>query len=168
MKLNYLIIPLATIAVAVAGSWLTDTGEWYRSLNFPAWMIPDFVFGIAWTFIFIAAALAALIVFNIRPAGWRRRAIAAGFIINGLLNIGWSWLFFVQHWFQGAVIEAIWLDLSVVCLILMIWPHNETEEEVFGAVRKKSLNRWATVLLLPYLIWVIFATYLTYAIWSLN
>lgn len=168
MKLNYLIIPLAVIAVAAAGGWLTDTGGWYQSLNFPAWMPPNFLFSIVWTVIFVLAAIAALIIFNIRPASGRRRAIMVGFIINGLLNVGWSYLFFVRHGLWAAVIEALWLSLSVVCLILLIWPHHETEEEVYGVARKKSLNRLAAALFLPYLVWSAFATYLTYAIWSLN
>lgn len=168
MKLNYLVIPLAVIAVAVIGSWLTDTGVWYQSLNLPSWTPSGSLIGTVWTVIFILAALSALIVFNVRPVGWRRRAIAAGFVINGLLNIGWSWLFFVRHSLWGAVIESLWLGLSVVCLMLMIWPHGETEEEVFGAARKKSLNRLAAGLLLPYLAWVAFATYMAYIIWSLN
>lgn len=168
MKLNYLIIPLATIAVALIGGWLTDTGSWYQSLNLPAWTPAGSFIGVVWTIIFVLSALSALIVFNIRQAGGRRRAIMIGFVINGILNIGWSWLFFSQHWLWISVIEALWLGLSVFCLILMIWPHKETEEEVFEAAKKKSLNRLAATLLLPYLLWTFFATYLTYVIWSLN
>lgn len=159
---------MLTAAVAVIGGWLTDTGAWYQLLVKPDWTPSGSLISFVWTTIFVLAALSALVVFNVRPAGRRRQAIMTFFVANGLLNIGWSWIFFVQHWLWGAVIEALWLGLSVVCLVILIWPHQETEEEVFGAIRKKSLNRLAAGLLLPYLAWVIFATYLAYKIWILN
>ncbi len=175
MKLNYLIIPLATIAVALVGGWLTNQGmmmvggqSWYSGLRLPSWTPAGSFIGVVWTIIFILAALAALIVFNIRSAGRRRQMIMAGFVINAILNIAWSWIFFSRHWLWAAVLEALWLGLSVVALMLMIWPHKETEEEVFSAAQKRSLNRLAALLLLPYAVWVFFATYLTYSIWLLN
>ncbi|PIR66294.1 MAG: hypothetical protein COU51_04675 [Parcubacteria group bacterium CG10_big_fil_rev_8_21_14_0_10_36_14] len=69
-----------------------------------------------------------------------------------MLNFLWSYLFFDQHLFFLAIIEASILGFSVLILIIFIWP----------------VSRLASILLFPYFGWVAFATYLTYAIWVLN
>ncbi|MFA6533716.1 MAG: TspO/MBR family protein [Patescibacteria group bacterium] len=152
MKLNYFLIPLFTIAVAWFGSLITSRGmAWYRTINLPAWTPAGGVIGAVWTVIFLLATISALLVWNgHRPE--RLAWIFGLFILNGLLNFAWSYLFFGQHLLGAAVWEAGALGLSVVGLIILIWP----------------LSRLAAGLLLPYAAWVTFATYLTYNVWSLN
>jgi len=153
MKLNYIIIPLIVFLVAFAGSLITSGGmDWYKTINLPAWTPPGSVIGAVWTTIFILSAISALIVWNRFPRGRRFSWIFIIFIINALLNIFWSYLFFGKNLLDFAFWEAGFLFISVVLLVILIRP----------------VSRLAAILLYPYAIWVAFATYLTYAAWMLN
>lgn len=151
-KANYIIIPLATIATMAVGGLVTAAGMgWYRSINLPAFTPAGGFIGGVWTVLFILTAISALISIN---KGWgrRRTGIAAVFIANALLNVFWSVLFFGLHLVGPAVWEAGLLGLSVLVLIVLIWP----------------ISKFAAWLLVPYLAWVGFATFLTYSVMILN
>jgi tryptophan-rich sensory protein len=137
--------------VAVAGMVLTKLDSWYFGLRKPSWQPPDWLFGPAWTLIFIGAATAAVI-------GWRamhgRAAIllAALFIINGILNMVWSYLFFTKKRPDQAQFEIPLLWLSIAAPMALFIRHG--------------LNAW--IFLLPYLLWVSFAGALNRKIVTLN
>lgn len=153
MKLNYIIIPLMIILVAVVGSWLTSSGmDWYGTINLPEWTPAGSVIGAVWTTIFILATISALIVWSRANRNRRFRWIIAIFIINAFLNVFWSYLFFNQYLIGPAIWGAGLLGLSVLFLIILIRP----------------ISKWAALLLFPYAGWVAFATYLTYTVWLLN
>lgn len=153
MKLNYIIIPLIVFLVAFAGSLITSGGmDWYKTINLPAWTPPGSVIGAVWTTIFILSAISALIVWNGFSRGRRFSWIFIIFIINALLNIFWSYLFFGKNLFYFAFWEAGFLFISVILLVILIRP----------------VSRLAAILLYPYAIWVAFAAYLTYTVWMLN
>jgi tryptophan-rich sensory protein len=153
MKWHFILIPSSVLAAALAGSFLTGGGmDWYKTIKLPSWTPPGSVIGAVWTAIFILTAISAILVWNKVPAGSRFTWIVVIFILNGLLNIFWSYLFFNRHWLNAAIWEAGALDLSVIALIILIWP----------------VSRSAAILLLPYTAWTTFATYLTYVVWSLN
>ncbi|MBU1992588.1 MAG: TspO/MBR family protein [Patescibacteria group bacterium] len=150
LKPNYIVIPLITVIVALAGSYLTRGGmEWYDTqLVQPDFTPPNWAFPIAWNTIFALTTISALIVWN--KKGWN--LIAALFILNAVLNVVWSLLFFNLHMLTPAFIEMIILELTLLALIPLIWKTSKT----------------ASLLLLPYTLWVGFATYLTYMIVTLN
>jgi benzodiazapine receptor len=153
MKLNYIIIPLITFLTALSGSLLTSRGmDWYKTIVKPSWTPAGSLIGTVWTILFILGAISALIVWNRLPHDNRFKWIIAVFIINAILNVGWSFLFFNQHLLLTAIFEAALLGASVVALVILIWP----------------LSRLAASLLIPYAVWVLFATFLTYKVWSLN
>lgn len=158
MKLNYIIIPLITVLVAVGGSWLTSSGidsGWYDSIVKPSWTPAGSVIGTVWTILFILTTISALIVWNasINSAQVRRwKWIITIFLVNAGLNVFWSFLFFNQHLIGPAIWEAGLLGATVIALAVLIWP----------------ISRWASVLLIPYAGWTAFAAYLTYSIWLLN
>lgn len=153
IKLNYAIIPLITIAVSVAGSYLTDLGmDWYNTINLPEITPPGSLIGAVWTIIFILSTISALLVWNLSKRNKRIWWIIGIFIANAVLNVFWSGLFFGLHLIGASIIEMIILEISVLALIILAWP----------------VSRWASILLFPYAGWVIFATYLAYNIWLLN
>ena len=153
MKINYFIIPLITLIVALSGSFLTKRGMgWYETLNLPEIAPPGSIIGLVWTIIFILATISALIFWNKTPRDPRFNAIVIFFLINAVLNIFWSYLFFNQHQILASVIEMIILDITVIVLILLLWP----------------ISKLASYLLMPYAAWVAFATYLAYRILLLN
>jgi tryptophan-rich sensory protein len=155
MKWNYLIIPLVTVLVSVIGGQFTSGGTgsgWYGAIVNPSWTPPGSVIGAVWTVIFILTTISALIVWNRVPRDTRFWWIVGILLLNAVLNVLWSYLFFDRHLMGWAVLEAAALDLTVIALMVLIWP----------------LSRIASLLLLPYAGWVAFATYLTHAVWSLN
>jgi len=156
-KPNYILIPLFAFLVSYSGSMFTSTGMgWYAGINKPVWTPPGMIIGLVWTVIFILSALSALRVWNKKYTKVERYNhilwIMILFVVNGILNIEWSFLFFYMHNMYFAAIEAGVLGLSVLALILVIWP----------------VSRLASALLLPYLGWVSFATYLTYIVYTMN
>ncbi|MFW6282568.1 MAG: TspO/MBR family protein [Minisyncoccales bacterium] len=154
LKINYLLIPIITVLVSYTGSIFTSMGissGWYDLINKPTWTPPGSVIGIVWTIIFILSTISALIVWNKIERNKRFWRIILLFLINAALNVFWSFLFFAQNLIGLAVLEAALLAISVYILIYLIWPRSKL----------------AAVLLIPYALWVSFATFLNYSIWVL-
>jgi len=126
--------------------------EWYDQLELPSFTPPGEIIGFAWTLIFILSAISIIIVWNQSPRNSNFRWIVVFLLINGFFNVFWSFLFFNQGLIGLAVIDAVLLAISVMVLIYLIFPVSET----------------ASLLFLPYAFWVIFATFLNYAIWLIN
>jgi len=149
MKLHYFIIPAIVILVAVIGSYFTSSGmEWYKTINLPNFTPPGYIIGIVWNIIFILTTISAIIVWNNKPSN----LIIGIFLANAFLNVFWSFLFFNQGLIGAAFFEAILLDISVWALFFLIWP----------------ISKLASCLLLPYGLWVAFASFLNFMIWLKN
>lgn len=124
---------------------------WYRTIVKPSWNPPDRVFGPVWTVLYLMMAVAAWLVW--KPAGLRAAAVPlAFFMVQLLLNISWSWIFFRLHQPGWAFVE-----------IVMLWFAITTTMVAFF-----SRSRLAGWLLVPYLAWVTFASVLNFTIWQLN
>lgn len=154
--LKYFVIIAVTFVTAVGGGFITEAGlDWYSSLNLPA-TIPDArVYGTVWSIIFLLAAMSATILWTLKLRGkqaQRRRNIAYLFLANAALNVLWPVIFFGLHNIGLALAEALLLNATVIALILLIWP----------------ISRISAYLLIPYTLWVTFATYLTYMVFILN
>jgi tryptophan-rich sensory protein len=122
---------------------------WYAELAKPRWTPPNWLFGPVWTILFLAMAFAAWLV-------WRQTTLTSApmrlFLLQLLLNIGWSALFFHLRSPGAAFIEIVLLW----CAILMT-------AIAFGKI--VPLAYW---LMAPYLLWVSYAAVLNFAIWRLN
>jgi translocator protein len=140
------------VAVAGIGGALTDLGPWYRSLKRPTLQPPDWAFGPAWTLIFLLAASAAVIGWDAAGTDSARSAIVGAYIVNGCLNVGWNLCYFVKKRPDWALVEVVFLWLSILAMIVVLWQFSTT----------------AAWLVLPYLLWVSFASYLNYDIVRLN
>ncbi len=151
MKPNYIVIPLITLAVAVTGSWLTSqsVSTWYKSLKLPGIAPPGSFIGAVWTIIYILATVSALIFWN---SSAPNTTIAVIFLINAFLNVFWSYLFFYKRMLLAPIIEMIILEITVVVLMVLLW----------------KVSKLAGALLIPYAVWVAFATYLAGQIYALN
>ncbi|MBK8211229.1 MAG: tryptophan-rich sensory protein [Rhodospirillales bacterium] len=147
-----LVAALAALVVANLGGLLTDIGPWYQNLQRPSWQPPDWLFPPAWTLIFALSATSGVLAWRAAPDAANRRRIVGAFAVNAVLNVLWSALFFSLRRPDWALIEVALLWLSIVLLIV-----------VTGRV-----SRAAAWLLLPYLVWVSFASALNYAVVHLN
>lgn len=150
IKLNYIIIPLIVIFVSLIGSFFTNLGmDWYEKLTLPLIAPPGGFIGMVWTVIFILSTISALIFWNKTN---RSKLIVILFLINAFLNLFWSFLFFFQGLILVAIIEMIVLELTVILLAVLLWKYSKK----------------ASILLWPYALWVVFATYLAFQIYILN
>lgn len=152
-KLSYIAIPIIVFLTATIGSYFTGKGmDWYKTINLPGFTPPGWFIGLVWTIIFILFAFSALLFYK---KGRERKnfwVIVLLFLINVSLNIFWSYLFFANQLIGAAAFEAFLLGISVIGLIILIWP----------------ISKLASALLFPYAGWVAFATFLNLYIWYLN
>ncbi len=133
--------------VAFVGSMLTDIGVWYANLPKIQLQPPNWVFGPAWTLLFILIAWSAIIIANSKSS--QKKITLFIFGVNGVLNVLWSYLFFTLKNIPKSFAE---ITLLLASILLMIY---------FSL----KVSKKAAVLLVPYLLWVSFATYLTYSYW---
>jgi len=153
LKLNYIIIPLIAIFVSVFGGQLVNSGmQWYQTIKLPSLAPAGSIIGMVWTVIFIFCTIAALIIWNKFPRSNRFNLIIAIFLINAFLNVFWNFLFFANQWLMAGIIEMIILEITTLILIFLIWPQSKL----------------VASLLIPYALWVPFATYLATQIYLLN
>lgn len=139
------------VVVAVAGTVLTDTGDWYKSLKQPPWKPADKWFGPIWTTIFVLAAIAIALAWSNADEA-QQLAILTAALVNGFLNVFWNVLFFKWRRPDLALIELVVFWCSIVALM-------------FAVGQSSTL---AALLLLPYLLWVTIAGVLNRAIVTLN
>ncbi len=142
----------AAVLVAALGASMTEIGAWYHALKKPAWQPPDWAFGPVWTVIFALAAISGVTAWRNAPDDASRDWIIGLFAANGILNVIWSALFFKLQRPDLALIEAVFLWLSVLVPALIFW----------------SYSRTASLMLGPYLVWVTFAMVLNFEIVKLN
>ncbi|MBP8235079.1 MAG: tryptophan-rich sensory protein [Rhizorhabdus sp.] len=138
--------------LGVLGGLMTPIGPWYRSLAKPSLQPPDWLFGPAWTIILGLAAWSAVTAWNAAPDQAARTDVVILFATNALFHALWSPLFFRARRPDWALIEVIFLWSSLVALVIGLWP----------------ISPFASLLILPYLLWVSFASWLNYAIVRLN
>ena len=145
---------LTVFAVAILGGAVTATSvsEWYPDLVKPAFTPPAWVFPIAWNLLYFLMALAAWLVWL--KAGSLKDSGAPLSLFGGqlMLNLGWSIVFFGLRSPGGALVEVVILLLVIAITTVAFF-------------RRSPL---AGILMVPYLAWVGFATYLNAGIWLLN
>jgi translocator protein len=130
--------------------------SWYRTLRKPKLNPPDWIFGPVWTVLYTQMAVAAWLVRRGIARHPARQGIGTAALVvwavQLLLNVAWSGVFFARRQIAGgmAVIVALWVAIAAT------------------AVLSGRVTRLAGVLLVPYLAWVTFASYLNLRLWQLN
>lgn len=151
--ISFAIFILICLIVQIVGSlWTKETvSTWYPTLIKPSWTPPDWVFGPVWFSLYIMIAISGWLIYRTRDS--HRRTTALIFYGCQLsLNFIWSFLFFSL---QSPLLGGI----DIILLLLFI---------IFTIANAWSVNRWASLLLIPYLVWVTYATTLNIGIWLLN
>ncbi len=145
---------LATFSAGLVGFFFVDAGasSWYEGLLKPALNPPAITFGIVWTILYFLMALALSIVWLKKPqtsltAGWIRF-----YFVQLLFNVAWTLFFFGLHSILVAFLDILFLAFTVLCLV----------------IATAEIDRRAMYLLIPYLLWVLFAAYLNLSIWLMN
>lgn len=127
-------------------------GDWYTTLEKPSFNPPNWIFGPVWALMYILMGIAAGIVWS---KGFYHKWVQTAlyhFVFQLLLNAGWSLLFFGLKEPLWALIDIV--ALFIVLLITIRW--------------FKIVSDRAAYLLIPYVVWVLFAAVLNFEIWRLN
>ena len=129
----------------------TSVEGWYKNLSKASFNPPDWTFAPVWAALYLMMAIAGWMAWC-RSENDRRQTIAATYGIQLALNGGWTILFFRVNWVGAALIEIVFLWLSILWTACVFWP----------------VDKRAALLLVPYVIWAAFAIILNAAIWILN
>lgn len=141
---------LLAFAASALGAFF-QPGVWYEGLNKPVFNPPGWVFGPVWFALYLAMGTAAWLVW--RKSGFRGAALALGlYMCQLVLNALWTPVFFglQQPGAAFAIIVAMWVAIALT--IVTFWKHS----------------RVAAGLLVPYLLWVSFASVLNFSLWQMN
>lgn len=146
-------IAVSELAGGIGSVFTTPSiASWYADLTRPEFAPPNWIFAPVWTTLFALMGIAAFLVWK---RGLERRDVKIALGIFGgqlVLNTLWSIIFFGAHSPGGAFIEIIFLWLAILATII-----------AFARISKPAA--W---LLAPYILWVSFAAYLNFMIWTLN
>ncbi len=153
--LSYAIVTVPVIlGLGMVSGWLSNSGygnRWFDALVKPGIMPPGWLFGVAWTILYILLGLALALVLAARDVPAKRTALAL-FGAQMLLNFTWSPVFFGMHLIAPAlVIIILMLGLSIAATFLL--------------ARIRQVAAW---MMMPYLGWLAFASLLNYRILQLN
>lgn len=143
------ILMLGFLSGAAAGSG--STNPWFAGLVKPSLFPPPATFGIVWSILYVLMGFALALVVTARGAPARRLAITV-FVVQLLLNLAWSPVFFGLHQIKAGLILLGVIDLAVILTVVLFY-------------RVRPL---AALLLLPYLAWVLFATVLNWQFLEAN
>jgi len=160
MNYKRLITSLALPQLAgIIGSLFTASAisTWYATLQRPSFSPPNWLFGPVWIILYILMGISAYLVWSAyakASAGQSRKLKTALWLfwVHLVFNASWSIIFFGLRNPSLAFINIIIIWLLIIILMIKFWP----------------INKWASYLLIPYLLWVSFASALNYFIWYLN
>ena len=143
------ILLLGLLSGQLAGSG--PDNPWFAALDKPDLYPPPGSFVIVWILLYVMMGVALAMVVSARGAAARQVAIWA-FVVQLVLNLAWSPLFFAAHQITAALGLLVVLDLAVL----------------FTIAQFRKVRTVAALLLLPYLAWILFATYLTWELRAAN
>jgi benzodiazapine receptor len=141
---------LASFSAGALGAIASvDAASFYGQLSKPSWAPPGSVFGPVWSVLYALIGVSSWLVWRSPgPKGAALGLFGAQLAANAL----WSWLFFAWHRGALAAVEVLFLLALIVATVAAFW----------------RISRLAAVLLIPYVLWVSFASVLTWTIWRSN
>lgn len=143
-----LLVFLALVALAGYSGVLHLPGPFYEALSKPDWTPPNRLFLPVWTVLYVMIAFAGWIVWRAQgfgPAMWV-------WLVQLALNAAWSWIMFGQKEVTHALYDIVALWVAILLFMRLAWP----------------VRRSATLLFVPYFLWVTYAAALNFEIWRLN
>lgn len=154
-KINWKMLILYIVFALVAGgigALLGGNMEEFENVNKPSFSPPAITFPIVWTILYVLMGISSyLVCANKTDKKFKKRACCI-YLLQLTVNVLWSLFFFRLRWYFFSFIWAVLLALSVLIMIVKFY----------------KIKPLAGYLQIPYLIWTIFASILTYAIYTLN
>jgi tryptophan-rich sensory protein len=125
---------------------------WFDQLQKPSWNPPSYLFAPVWTLLYCLMGIAFWLIWKNETDVANKRSAYFAFALQLFLNFWWSIIFFNFQSPFFALIEILLMWLAILLTIS----------------RFAKISKTAAWLLVPYLLWVSFASVLNYTIWSLN
>lgn len=147
LRWSLFLAPLLLLLGTISGVMSNSGGNnlWFAALEKPAIYPPPATFGIVWTVLYLLMGVALALVVTARGAPARGLAIAV-FVVQFLLNLAWSPVFFGMELLVPGFYLLLAIDLAVLVTVVLFY-------------RVRPLAAW---LMLPYLAWVLFAAVLNW------
>ena len=124
---------------------------WYDNLIKPTLNPPSWIFSPIWIILY-GTILAALILYTIKISDRNKLEGYIYFIVQMILNLAWSPIFFYFRNIGLALIVIILLDIAILINIIKFY----------------KVSKLSGLILIPYFLWVLFATYLNISFFILN
>ncbi|WP_044233990.1 TspO/MBR family protein [Haliscomenobacter hydrossis] len=149
-----IIAVLACEAIGFTSGLIGSAGMnvWFDNLQKPSWNPPAYLFAPVWTLLYALMGIAFWLIWKNETAVAKKRSAYVAFALQLFLNFWWSIIFFK---FQSPFFALIEIILLLFMIILTIFHFSK-------------ISKTAAWLLVPYLLWVSFASVLNYTIWALN
>jgi len=153
IKLSLIIWIIGLIAIGSAIGSLTkpEISTWYSTLNRSPLTPPNYVFPVAWTILYGMIGACGWLIWRESPSP-KLSIIKTLYVTQLILNWSWTPLFFHYHLTGISLVVLGVMDILVGILIFLTY-------------RKM---RAVSLLMIPYLFWILFATYLNFYIWQYN
>jgi len=126
--------------------------DWYSTLNQPPGTPPNWIFGPVWTLLYALIGIAVARIWHAPPQPPVRRTALLYFFLQMLLNLAWTPVFFGAHQIGAALFIIITLLIAIAFTIFLF----------------HKVDKPAAALLIPYFLWVSYATYLNVGYLALN
>ncbi len=152
--LKFFISVLTCLSIGGVSGFITSTEipTWYVAVIKPSFNPPNWIFGPVWTTLYILMAISFWLIWKSDTESSIKNRAMTFFVIQLILNFFWSIIFFSLHQLGFALIEISLMWIFILFSIISFYPISKT----------------ASFLLIPYLLWVSFASVLNFAIWKLN
>jgi benzodiazapine receptor len=131
---------------------LSSIPTWYAGLQKPWFNPPNWIFGPAWTTLYALMGIALYLAWEKGFEKRKNRIALSVFVAQLVLNAIWSLIFFGAKNLGLAFAEIILLWLAILANIILFY----------------RIDRRAGLVLVPYILWVSFASLLNYSVWMLN
>lgn len=142
-----------SLAIGALGSLVTldQIPTWYATITKPSWTPPNWVFGPVWTTLYVLMGVAAFLVAQSKRKIGKVVALWV-FVAHLVVNLLWSVAFFGLHEL-GLATGVIALLIAMIVLLMRLYV---------------PYSRAAVLLMVPYLLWTLYAASLTVGVWVLN
>jgi translocator protein len=152
LKNIFFVVGLVLVFVYVIGSGLwVDNSGWYQSLNKPRWQPPEIVFGIIWPYNFVVLTIA---IFQITRGANARQImlLLTCLAVSVFAALAWSYFFYHPHNFNVATLSLITSAIFTLPIVAITF----------------SVSIATAIALIPYQIWLILASALSFSYGKLN
>lgn len=151
LKLIIWIASLVLVGTIIGTLIKPNVDFWYVELNRSLLTPPNYVFSITWTILYTMIALSGWLIWNARPFSELQK-IKNLYIAQLILNWSWTPLFFNYH-LVGLAFTCL-ISLTTLVAILVVKAYKNIPN--------------ASFLLIPYFLWLLYASYLNFYIWQYN